>query len=142
MLYALGLGPLIGRLILLLTTTGRRSGLPRVTPLQYEKIDGSICVASIRGVRADWIQNILANPRVKVQLKSCQFEGTAQLITDPIRIAEFLELRLERHPRMIGRILKLEGLGAKPSRTELEAYASRLAMVIIRPEYDCTGGTL
>ena len=32
-LYALGLGRLIGRLILLLTTTGRKSGLPRVTPL-------------------------------------------------------------------------------------------------------------
>lgn len=35
-LCALGLGPLIGRLILLLTTTGRKSGRPRVTPLQYE----------------------------------------------------------------------------------------------------------
>jgi len=36
-LYALGLGRLIGRLILLLTTTGRKSGLPRVTPLQYSE---------------------------------------------------------------------------------------------------------
>ena len=37
-LYAIGLGPLIGRIILLLTTTGRKSGKKRVTPLQYEKI--------------------------------------------------------------------------------------------------------
>ena len=33
LLYAIGLGPLIGRIILLLTTTGRRSGMKRVTPL-------------------------------------------------------------------------------------------------------------
>src|SRR3972149_6657660 len=38
LLYAIGLGPLIGRIILLLTTTGRKSGMKRVTPLQYEKI--------------------------------------------------------------------------------------------------------
>jgi len=35
-LYAVGLGPVVGRLVLLLTTTGRKTGLPRVTPLQYE----------------------------------------------------------------------------------------------------------
>lgn len=33
-LYALSLGPLVGQLILLLTTTGRKTGLPRVTALQ------------------------------------------------------------------------------------------------------------
>jgi len=44
-LYRAGLGPVIGRVVLLLTTTGRRSGLPRVTPLQYEQIDGAIYVA-------------------------------------------------------------------------------------------------
>jgi len=36
LLYRLGLGPLVGRVVLLLTTTGRKSGLPRVTPLQAE----------------------------------------------------------------------------------------------------------
>ena len=40
LLYSLGLGPIYGRLVLLLTTTGRKSGLPRVTPLQYEEVNG------------------------------------------------------------------------------------------------------
>ena len=35
--YAVGLGPLVGRFVLLLTTTGRKSGLRRVTPLVYER---------------------------------------------------------------------------------------------------------
>jgi deazaflavin-dependent oxidoreductase (nitroreductase family) len=132
-LYALGLGPLVGRLILLLTTTGRKSGLPRVTALQYEEIDGAIYLGSSRGIHADWFQNLVANPCVTVRVKSRQFSGIAQPVTDPGRIADFLELRLERHPRMVGAMLKSEGLSATSGRTELEAYARKLAMVIIRP---------
>ena len=48
--------------VLLLATTGRRPGQPRVTPLQYEEVDGVIYVASARGQRADWFQNALARP--------------------------------------------------------------------------------
>jgi len=75
--YALGLGPLIGSLVLLLTTTGRKSGLPRQTPLQYEQIDGLIYVASGRGKKADWVCNITADPAVEVRLKKRRFRGLA-----------------------------------------------------------------
>ena len=132
-LYRLGFGPLIGHFVLLLTTTGRKSGLPRVTPLQYEEVDGAILVGSARGIKADWFRNIQADPHVQVQVKSRQFEGMAEAVTDPGRIADFLELRLKRHPRMVGAILKSEGLPASPCREKLEAYAKQLAMVIIRP---------
>ena len=54
-LYAIGLGPIYGRLVLLLTTTGRKSGLHRVTPLQYEEIEGKIYVGAARGQKADWL---------------------------------------------------------------------------------------
>ena len=65
-LYRLGLGPLIGRLVLLLTTTGRKSGLPRVTPLQYELIDGAYYVGAALGLKADWLRNLQADPRVRL----------------------------------------------------------------------------
>ena len=97
-LYALGLGRLIGRMILLLTTTGRKSGLQRVTPLQYEEIDGAWYVASAKGTKADWFQNILANRHVQVRVKARHVHGSAEPITDPTRIADFLSLRLQRHP--------------------------------------------
>jgi deazaflavin-dependent oxidoreductase (nitroreductase family) len=133
-LYAIGLGPLIGRLVLLLTTTGRKTGLPRVTPLQYEEIDGAFYLGSSRGQKADWFRNILANPHVEVHVKSRRFRGVAETVTDPLRIADFLELRLRRHPKMIGAILQSEGLSAQPERAQLEAYAAKLAMVVVRPE--------
>ncbi len=131
--YALGLGPIVGRWILLLTTTGRKTGRKRVTALQYEEVDGAYWLGSSRGTRADWYRNLVAEPIVEVQVRSVRFRGRAEAISDAKRVADFLELRLARHPRMIGRILEMEGLPSRPSRQQLADYASRLAMVIVRP---------
>lgn len=132
-LYKIGLGRLVGRLILILTTTGRKSGLPRETALQYEEIDGKIYIGSSRGIRSDWFKNILVDPRVWVRVKGSYFQGLAEPVVDSQRIADFLVLRLQRHPRMVGEILKSEGLPVKPDRDRLEQYAQNLAMVIIHP---------
>ncbi len=129
----LGLGPILGRLVVLLTTTGRQTGRRHVTPLQHEEIDGLIYVVSARGQKADWSQNILEAPRVEVQVKSGRFDGLAEPVTDPTRIADLLKLRLQRHPRMIGAMLRAEGLPAPPSRGLLEQYAAARAMLIVRP---------
>jgi deazaflavin-dependent oxidoreductase (nitroreductase family) len=132
--YALGLGPLIGRLVLLLTTTGRKSGKPRVVPLQYEEIDGRIYLGSSRGVNADWVRNIQADPRVEVRVKARRFSGTAEVVADIKRNADFLEVRLQRHPRMVGAMMKGEGVSATPDRRALEGYATHIALVVITPE--------
>lgn len=132
--YALGLGPLMGRFVLLLTTTGRKSGRPRVTPLQYEAVDGFIYLAAARGQKSDWVRNILADPRVLVRVKARRFQGQAEVIGDVARIADFLELRLQRHPKMIGAMLKAEGVPIPPSRVDLETYARGLTVVVIRED--------
>ena len=120
-------------LVLLLTTTGRKSGLPRQTRLQYEEQAGVIYVAAARGQDADWFRNIVANPHVEVQMKAGRFCGLAEPITDPARIADFLELRLQRHPQMVRAMLLLHGL-MRPSRANLEQLAATLALVAIRPD--------
>jgi deazaflavin-dependent oxidoreductase (nitroreductase family) len=133
LLYAIGLGPLYGRSVLLLTTTGRRTGLPRVTPLQYEEIDGAIYLGSARGVNADWFRNIQADPRVEVRIGKRRLAGIAEPITDPVRVADFLEYRLNHHPRMVGAIMRMEGLPANHDRSDIEEYARRRALVVVRP---------
>lgn len=132
-LYSIGLGTLVGKMVLLLTTTGRKSGLPRTTALQYEEIGDDIYLGSSRGLEADWVKNILANPQVKIQVKKCQIVGNAEVVTDAERIADFLQVRLQRHPRMVGMIMKSDGLPEKPSRADLAEYARKLALVIVRP---------
>jgi deazaflavin-dependent oxidoreductase (nitroreductase family) len=133
-LYAIGLGPIIGGFIALLTTMGRKSGLKRVTPLQYEKIGGDYYLGAARGVKADWVRNIQLNPQVKLRVGAKQIHGTAEVVTDPSRFADFIEVRLERHPHMIGLIMeKAHGLPRRPSRAQLEEMAKTEAFVIVHP---------
>ncbi|MFC1936048.1 nitroreductase/quinone reductase family protein [Chloroflexota bacterium] len=132
-LYKIGLGPIYGRFVLLLTTIGRRSGKPRVTPLQYEEIDGDIYVASVRGQKADWYRNLLVNPKVEVQVKSRRFQGIAEARTDPKQIAEFLSIRQQRHPTMMKLMFSGAGLPAQPTPEQLEEYAEHRTLVVIRP---------
>jgi deazaflavin-dependent oxidoreductase (nitroreductase family) len=135
LLYAIGLGPLIGRIILLLMTTGRKSGMKRVTPLQYELIGTDYYLGAARGTKADWVRNIQSNSQVDVRVGGKHFQGIAEIVTDADRFADFLEVRLERHPRMIGLIMeKAHGLPRRPSRGQLEKLAEREALVIVHPK--------
>ena len=133
--YAIGLGPLIGRLVLLLTTIGRVTGKQRVTPLQYESVEGIFYVGSARGIKADWVRNILVNDRVEVRVKNQYFNGSAAVITDVEKIIEFLLLRIQNHPRMMNAMLKSDGIPQNPDRDQLKDYASRIVLVKITPNH-------
>jgi len=117
--------------VLVLTSTGRKSGRPHKTPLQYELWDGAYYAASARGTQADWFQNILDDPKVTVEIAGKEFSAQAEAISNPVLIADFLEMRLERHPKMIRAMMRFEGLPAKFSRKELEEFASHKALVVL-----------
>src|SRR5512136_3500577 len=93
-LYDSGKGWIIGKFILLLTHTGRKSGNRYVTPLQYEKIEDTYYVGAGRGARADWFCNILADPQVHVRVGRQEFDCEAEPVTDSERAADFLAYRL------------------------------------------------
>ncbi|OBI16215.1 nitroreductase family deazaflavin-dependent oxidoreductase [Mycobacterium sp. E2497] len=59
--------------LLLLTSTGARSGAQRVNPVAYFDVDGRIYVvgsAAGRDNNPAWVHNIRANPRVTVEIGS------------------------------------------------------------------------
>ena len=68
--------------IFLLTTTGRRSGKRRTTPLGYLR-DGSryVIVGSFGGhpVHPAWFLNLRANPKVTIRLKSRRISMIARV---------------------------------------------------------------
>lgn len=135
LLYAMGLGSFIGRIILLLTTTGRKSGKKRVTPLQYELIGSDYYLGAARGLQADWVRNIQSDPHVDIRVGGSYIQGIAEIVTDTSRFADFLEVRLDRHPRMIGLIMeKAHGLPRHPSREQLEGLAEKEALIIVHPQ--------
>jgi deazaflavin-dependent oxidoreductase (nitroreductase family) len=75
-------GPFAGRPVLLLTTTGAKSGQPRLAPLVYSR-DGDhyVIVASKGGAPAHpaWYQNLLAHPAVTVEVGEGTFEARARV---------------------------------------------------------------
>jgi deazaflavin-dependent oxidoreductase (nitroreductase family) len=119
--------------VLILTTTGCNSGLHRKTPLQYELENGAVYVASARGCQADWVRNILANPNIEIELEDLHFHAQSQVITDSTQISEFLEMRLKRHPLMMGAMMFFHGLPPRPNRDQLYELSTDLALVKFNP---------
>jgi deazaflavin-dependent oxidoreductase (nitroreductase family) len=73
-------GQFEGATLLLLTTTGAKSGQPRVSPLAYFDIDGKmLIVGSYAGLDVDpaWVHNLRANPRARVEVGAESYDVTA-----------------------------------------------------------------
>jgi len=70
--------------VLLLTTTGARSGQSRTTPMMFHR-DGDrlLVIASNIGAarHPDWYVNLTANPHVVVEVGADRFEATAIPLT-------------------------------------------------------------
>jgi deazaflavin-dependent oxidoreductase (nitroreductase family) len=66
--------------LLLLTTTGAKSGERRVSPLAYFRIDGKlIIIGSFAGapVNPAWVHNLRANPQAHIEVGGDAFDVTA-----------------------------------------------------------------
>jgi deazaflavin-dependent oxidoreductase (nitroreductase family) len=67
--------------LLLLTTTGAKSGQPRLSPLAYLAIDGkTIIFGSYAGAPKDpaWVHNLRANPRAHIEVGGDSYDVLAR----------------------------------------------------------------
>ena len=72
-----------GSTILLLTTTGRRSGESRTHPLIFREDEGRYVIVASRGGTPDhpaWFLNLEADPDVEVQVKADVFAAVARTV--------------------------------------------------------------
>jgi F420H(2)-dependent quinone reductase len=89
-----------GAPVALLTTTGRKTGQPRVSPVLYlREGDRMILVASHGGREKNplWYLNLKANPKVSVQIKKEMLELNARDASDAER-AEYWPKLVEMYP--------------------------------------------
>jgi deazaflavin-dependent oxidoreductase (nitroreductase family) len=66
----------------LLETTGRRTGLPRQTPVGGRLEGDSFWLVSEHGRRSHYARNLIANPRVRVKTQGRWLAGRATLLPD------------------------------------------------------------
>ncbi|MEU8139172.1 nitroreductase family deazaflavin-dependent oxidoreductase [Streptodolium elevatio] len=73
---------------LLLTTTGRTSGEPRTSALIFGADGDRLVVVASQGgapTHPQWYRNLLAQPRVQIQVKDRQFAAVARTADSPER---------------------------------------------------------
>jgi deazaflavin-dependent oxidoreductase (nitroreductase family) len=65
----------------LLTTTGAKSGQPRLAPLAYLTIDGNIIIIGSKAglpTHPDWVHNLRANPAAHIEIGTDACDVTAR----------------------------------------------------------------
>jgi deazaflavin-dependent oxidoreductase (nitroreductase family) len=65
---------------LYLTTTGRRSGLPRQIEIWFTRHRGCYYLVAEHGREARWVQNIRADSAVRVRVGRRTFRGRARVV--------------------------------------------------------------
>ncbi|GAY13841.1 nitroreductase family deazaflavin-dependent oxidoreductase [Mycobacterium sp. shizuoka-1] len=74
-------GPFEGRPLLLLHTTGAKSGQPRLAPLAYFEIDGTLIIVGSKAgadTNPDWVHNLRANPQAHIEIGTDSYDVVAR----------------------------------------------------------------
>jgi deazaflavin-dependent oxidoreductase (nitroreductase family) len=85
-------GQFAGVPLLLLHTTGAKSGQQRVNPLAYSTDGDQFVIIASKGgapTNPDWYHNILAHPTVTVEVGTEQFQAQATVAAEPERTRLF-----------------------------------------------------
>ena len=80
--------------LLLLTSTGAKSGQPRLAPLAYLTIDGKMIIIGSKAgadTNPDWVHNLRANPRAHIEVGTDAYDVTARELPPEERDETYLE---------------------------------------------------
>lgn len=73
--------PFEGATLLLLTTTGAKSGQPRLAPLVYHSIDDMMVIVGSKAgadTNPDWVHNLRAHPRAHIEVGTDAYDVVAR----------------------------------------------------------------
>ena len=77
-----------GKTLLLLHTRGVKSGQERINPTAYVRDDGRLVVIASKGgapTNPDWYYNVIASPRVTVEVGKENLQAEAKIAEEPER---------------------------------------------------------
>ncbi len=88
-------GPFANATLLLLHTTGAKSGKERINPLVTFEDDGRLVIVASKGgapTNPDWYYNVVANPQVSVEYGTETFRAEAAAAEEPQRSALYAKM--------------------------------------------------
>jgi deazaflavin-dependent oxidoreductase (nitroreductase family) len=141
--WRLGLGwmvtiwPAVTGQIMVLTHTGRKSGLRRRTPVNFAYVDGELYCTAGFGRLSDWYRNMMANPAVEIWLPDGSWrEGLVEDVSDSPRRLELMRAVL------IGSGFAAYMFGINPhklSDLELDQVSREYRLLHVKPGLAHTG---
>ena len=127
LLWRAGLGPLIGLLFAIASTTGRRTGHVRHNLITYREVEGRTFLTGLYGRRSHWYRNLQADPRVTLQTAWRRRPMRARPLTEDAELVEAHRLFRRRSPIFLR--LYLWALGIKDDPSALLADKDRTMFV-------------
>lgn len=129
-LYRVGLGSLLGRRMVMIEHTGRKSGLPRRTVLETVRYDDeSIDVAAAWGTKSDWYRNLVAKPKLTVSSGSLKGVPATAMVLDEATAETVFAAYADDHPKAADALSKTVGLPLDdPARMAATVPVVRLAL--------------
>jgi deazaflavin-dependent oxidoreductase (nitroreductase family) len=134
-LYQAHLGWLLGHRFVLLTHTGRKSGLPRQTVLEvvrYDKLSGACIVASGWNTKSDWFQNVTANPIIVMQIGNQRSAAMAKRLSPEVGASELLDYS-RRHPLALRELAQFMGYRLDGTEDDICALGRMIPMFLFKP---------
>jgi deazaflavin-dependent oxidoreductase (nitroreductase family) len=136
-LYRVHLGWLLGNRFLMLTHTGRKSGLPRqavVEVVEHEEATDTYYVVSGWGEKADWYQNIRKSPQVTIHVSGRRFQTKAKFIPQDEAL-DILGAYARNHPTAFSELSGLFlGERLEPGSDAPTKIAKMMPMVAFHPQ--------
>ncbi|MFC5219944.1 nitroreductase family deazaflavin-dependent oxidoreductase [Streptomyces coerulescens] len=141
LLFRAGLGPLLGRRLLLLHHTGRLTGLDRRVVLEvvsHDAVNESWIVASGFGARADWYQNLRHQPKTLMQVGNRLYAVTAHFLS-PDEGADIMADYARRHPRTAVRLCAFMGFPSDGSEASSREAGHSIPFVRLDTAHELHG---
>lgn len=134
-LFKFGMGGLVKDYVLLLTTTGRKTGKLRQTPLEhrYDKANDRYFIMAGWAGRTDWYRNIMADSHVRVQVGNRKFSCKAVPASET-EVVEGLEEYIRANPRVLSILSRWADEELDGSRESLLRAAKYFPSFWLKPE--------
>ncbi|MEV0202028.1 nitroreductase family deazaflavin-dependent oxidoreductase [Nonomuraea sp. NPDC050691] len=133
LMYRVGLGPLLGGRVMLLTHTGRVSGRRRQAVIEVVQHDEhGYVAASGFGRKADWYRNVMATPEVTLQVGGRTLRATATPLEADLG-AEILARYAPRHPVAARHLCRIMGFAVDGSVEDYREAGKLIPFVRFTP---------
>lgn len=119
------MGP-AGKVLMVITTTGRKTGQQHSTPIGYQW-DGDTLLGFTRGGHSNWYKNMLKNSQVTLTIRGQQHTMRGEKIEGEAEILRALEIYKREQPNIVQRFFEIS-----PDANGAELLKATEKVVLVR----------